>query len=118
MTLEPVSWLLCQCDVERRAARAVLCVEYHFTLNSFEFQSSYRSVLMDHFKLIVVAVAVSIYAAGCSQTPTQNVANATNTSNRVTTGTPAQTTPAAAEPVKEVNDAKEIYALNCMICHK
>jgi len=73
---------------------------------------------MDHIKLLVVAGAVFVYATGCSQTSTPNSANATNAPNTRPTAPPALSTPAATPPAEGAMDGKEIYALNCMICHK
>lgn len=73
---------------------------------------------MRNFKLFVAVFAVSLYAASCSQTATPNAANAVNSANASGAGSPATFTPAAPPPAERAMDAKEIYAMNCMICHK
>ena len=69
---------------------------------------------MNVSKLSVVFLAVAAIASSCSQSPTPNVANTTANANRPPAATPAP----AATPVSEIAVAKEIYATNCMICHK
>jgi mono/diheme cytochrome c family protein len=71
---------------------------------------------MKNFKLFVAVFAVSLYTASCSQTATPNAANGANSANS-RAGSPAMSTPAATPPERAM-DAKEIYAMNCMICHK
>ena len=65
---------------------------------------------MNLIKLSVIIVGVSFAAAACQQ-PTTNTANTS-----VNTG--AQDVPKPAATVDVIAEAKEVYATNCMICHK
>ena len=73
---------------------------------------------MNKVKLFLITAAVSLCSVGCSETtaPTANNSRAANAS------TPAlsnSTTPGATSPAPvAAMDGKEVYALNCMICHK
>ncbi len=66
---------------------------------------------MNISKLLIIFLAVASFVASCTQSPTPNVANATANANRSSAATPAA-------PVSEIAMAKEIFATNCMICHK
>lgn len=64
---------------------------------------------MSHLKLFCVINALVVFVFGCGQSP---VANNAATGNAKASPTPAPaSTPAVA-------DGKELYALNCMICHQ
>ena len=66
-------------------------------------------------KLCIIFFALVIFVAACSQTAsTPNTANATTNANKAVVTTPAQ--PAAT--VDELATSKELYAKNCMVCHK
>lgn len=72
-------------------------------------------------KISVIMIFSLLFIVACGETAT-NVTVGTNSANRsVNTVTPAGT-PAITDVAKlgedDRSDAKEIYATNCMICHK
>ena len=69
---------------------------------------------MNISKLLIIFLAVASFVASCTQSPTPNVANTATNTNR----SPATTPAPAATPAGEIAMAKEIFATNCMICHK
>ncbi|MEO6656099.1 MAG: cytochrome c [Pyrinomonadaceae bacterium] len=68
---------------------------------------------MNSFKLAVALVILAIFIVACSQNTVTPVAN--NAPTKTDRPVAASTTPTA---VDEVAMAKELYATNCMICHK
>ncbi|MFM9905323.1 MAG: c-type cytochrome [Pyrinomonadaceae bacterium] len=75
-----------------------------------------NALYMKTLKLVIVAATVAIFIAACGQaanTPVVN--NEAPKSNQNTALSPA---PAAPAKVDEAAEAKELYATNCMICHK
>jgi mono/diheme cytochrome c family protein len=71
---------------------------------------------MNLIKIFLFMLSVTLFIAACNQaSPTPNKTNTAVTNlNKTTEVTPAQ--PAA--PVDEPAMAKELYAKNCMICHR
>lgn len=70
---------------------------------------------MNALKLCLIILALAVFVAACNQTT--STPNTTNTTPNV--NKPAETAPAQpAAPVDELAAAKELYAKNCMICHK
>ena len=70
---------------------------------------------MNAFKLCLIILAFAVFIAACNQTPsTPNAANTAANVNKPADNTPAQ----PSQPVDELAAAKELYAKNCMICHK
>ena len=68
---------------------------------------------MNNLKLVATLFALVVFIAACSQTAVTPVAN--NAPAKTNQPVAATATPAA---VDEVAMAKELYAKNCMICHK
>ncbi len=71
---------------------------------------------MNSIKFCLFILTAALFIAACNQTPqTQNkiTANSANT-NKTAEVTPPQ----PAVPVEELAMGKELYATNCMICHK
>ncbi|MEO6051695.1 MAG: c-type cytochrome [Pyrinomonadaceae bacterium] len=68
---------------------------------------------MNSLKLAVTLSALAMFIAACSQTAVPPVAN--NAAAKTNQTVAATATPAA---VDEAAMAKELYATNCMICHK
>jgi len=79
---------------------------------------------MKAFKLCLIFMALAIFVAACNQTPsTPNTPNPPDTTRaasapkNTTDNAPAQ--PASpAQPADELAAAKELYATNCMTCHR
>ena len=67
---------------------------------------------MNLFKISLLLTAAAIFTAACNQGTTTT--NAPKNNANVTT--PAQTQ--QPTPVDDLAMAKELYVLNCMICHK
>ena len=73
---------------------------------------------MTAVKLFCLSVALMLFSAGCSSTATNvNVSTAGKTDG---TAPVAASTPHPPGAIVESNEAsgKELYATNCMICHK
>ncbi len=68
---------------------------------------------MNVLKICLLLTAAAIFIAACSQGPTTTTNAPKNTAN---ISTPAQSQPPT--PADEIAKAKELYATNCMICHK
>lgn len=70
---------------------------------------------MNLLKFGLIAVAGLSFGISCTQTPpSQTAANTVPGANR----SPATVPASNAAPSNELAAAKEIYAMNCMICHK
>jgi len=69
---------------------------------------------MNVSKLSIILLAAAGFVASCTQSPSPNVVNTTANTTRPPAATPAGTTATTGETAM----AKEIYAANCMICHK
>lgn len=70
---------------------------------------------MNFVKFILVVAAVGLFAMACSPTATTpNTANATANANKPANAAPSP----AATPAAEIASGKDLYAKNCMICHK
>jgi len=90
----------------------MFCVDHGFKLNSFEFHINLRGARsMNLLKFAILAMAAFGSVASCTRSPTPNTA-----SNP--TRTPVAATPQPTAATDELAAAKEIYAINCMICHK
>ena len=71
---------------------------------------------MKHLKLSIMLIAAAIFVGACGQAANTPVSNNTAPKSNQTATTP--TAPVNAAPDAEVASGKELYALNCMICHK
>ena len=71
---------------------------------------------MKAFKLCLIILAFAAFIAACNQAATTpNTVNTTaNVNKPAADATPAQ----SAQPVDEIAASKELFAKNCMICHK
>ncbi len=71
---------------------------------------------MNWIKICLSILSAVLFVAACNQTPQSSNKVAPNSSNLNKT---AEVTPAPpAAPVDELAMGKELYATNCMICHK
>ncbi len=68
---------------------------------------------MKYLKLTLITATAAIFIAACGQAANTPVAN--NTAPKANQNAAAPATPA---PVDETAMGKELYAANCMICHK
>lgn len=71
---------------------------------------------MKYLKLAVIASTAAIFIAACGQAANSPVAN--NTAPKANQNAATTAPPANAAPSVEVASGKELYAQNCMICHK
>ena len=71
---------------------------------------------MKYLKLALIAVTTAIFIAACGQAANTPVAN--NTAPKANQNAAAPAPAASAAPVDEAALGKELYAKNCMICHK
>ncbi len=71
---------------------------------------------MKYIKLAIVAITAAIFIAACGQAANTPVAN--NTAPKPNQNATTPVPPVNPAPVAAVADGKELYAQNCMICHK
>ena len=64
-------------------------------------------------KLVIVALAVVAIIAACGQAPNKNAVPTGNTAQ-----TDAAASPARSAPVDDLATARELYTVNCQICHR
>src|SRR5688500_1043783 len=77
---------------------------------------------MNAIKLSILMIAAIFITAACSPSgSTSSTTVQVSTANRVSNVAPTASTPAVAQVTKAddaASEGKEIYATNCMICHK
>ena len=73
---------------------------------------------MNAFKLCLIILAFAIFIAACTQSATTpNTANTTRAGS-TPKNSAGDTTAQPAATVDELAASKELYAKNCMVCHK
>lgn len=70
---------------------------------------------MSKGKVLIIIASISAFAAACGQTATNSTPTVANNSAPVTAAPPNTN---AANTVDQALNGKELYAKNCMICHK
>jgi len=71
---------------------------------------------MNAIKYIIVLIAVA-FAIACGQAASTPI-TANNTAPKTNTNTTNAATPASSIPLTVSDSGKDLYAKNCMICHK
>ena len=67
---------------------------------------------MNRLKALLILLAVAVFAAACGQAATNSAVPSNSLANSQAPATPATATPVA------VASGKDLYAKNCMTCHR